>query len=59
MRRIASRGTALTVLAILAMSGQAAAFTPVPIPKPRTGTAAVAHIAQDRAHAIARLEERR
>jgi hypothetical protein len=32
MKRIASKGIALTVLAILAMSGEAAAFTPVPIP---------------------------
>jgi hypothetical protein len=57
MKRIASKGIALTGLAILAMSGQAAAFTPVPIPTPRVGTAAVAHIAPDQAHAITGLEE--
>jgi hypothetical protein len=57
MKRIASKGIALTVLAILAMSGQAAAFTPVPIPTPRTGSAAVTHIAHDQTQAIARLEE--
>jgi hypothetical protein len=57
MKRIASKGIALTVLAILAMSGQAAAFTPVPIPTPRGGSAAVAHIAHDQAQAIARLDE--
>jgi hypothetical protein len=56
MKRTASRGIALTVLAILAMSGEAAAFTPVPIPTPRAGTAAVAHIAHDPAHAIGQLE---
>lgn len=57
MKRIASKALALTVLAILATSGQAAAFTPVPIPAPRVGTAAVAHTAQDQAHAITRLED--
>ena len=57
MRIIARKGIALTVLAILAMSGRAAAFTPVPIPTPRTGTAAVAHVAPDQAQAIARAEE--
>jgi hypothetical protein len=54
MKRTASKGIVLTVLAILAMSGEAAAFTPVPIPTPRAGTAAVAHVAHDRAHTIAR-----
>ena len=49
MRRIASKGIALTAFAILAMSGPAAAFTPVPIPTPRAG-AAVAHVALDQAH---------
>jgi len=57
MKRIASKGIAATVLAILATSGQAAAFTPVPIPTPRAGTAAVAHTAHDQAHAITQLEE--
>jgi hypothetical protein len=57
MKRIASRGIALTALAILAMSGPAAAFTPVPIPTPRTGSAAIAHVAHDQAHAITRFEE--
>jgi|HubBroStandDraft_4_1064222.scaffolds.fasta_scaffold695118_2 hypothetical protein len=57
MKRIASKGIALTVLAILAMSGPAAAFTPVPIPTPRTGSAAVAQVAHDQAPAITRLEE--
>jgi hypothetical protein len=56
MKRIASRGIALTVLAILAISGQAAAFTPVPIPAPRTGHPAAAEAAHDQAHAITRLE---
>jgi hypothetical protein len=42
MKRIASKGAALTVLATLAMTGPAAAFTPVPIPTPRTGSAIVA-----------------
>ena len=55
MKRVASKGIALTVLAILAMSGQAAAFTPVPIPTPRTGSATVAHVAHDQAQAIVRL----
>jgi hypothetical protein len=54
MKRITSNGIALTVLVLLAMSGPAAAFTPVPIPAPRAGTAAVAHVAHDRAHAISR-----
>ena len=44
MKRIASKGIALAAFAILAMSGPAAAFTPVPIPSPRAG-AAVAHVA--------------
>lgn len=57
MKRIASKGIALTVLAILAMSGPAAAFTPVPIPTPRTGSAAAAHIGHDNASAITRREE--
>jgi hypothetical protein len=57
MKRIASKGIALGVLAILAMSGPAAAFTPVPIPTPRTGSAAVAQVAHDQAPAITRLEE--
>jgi hypothetical protein len=45
MKRIASKGIALTVLAILAMSGEAAAFTPVPIPTPRTGSVTAATVA--------------
>lgn len=49
MKRNASKGIALTVLAILAMSGQAAAFTPVPIPAPRSGPAAATQIAHDQA----------
>ncbi len=57
MKRIAGNGIALTVLATLAISGQAAAFTPVPIPTPRTGSAAGAHVAHDQAQAITRLEE--
>lgn len=57
MKRIASKGIALTVLAILAMSGPAAAFTPVPIPTPRTGGAAVAQVAHGQAPAITRLEK--
>lgn len=57
MKRVATKGTALAVLSILAMSGQAAAFTPVPIPTPRTGIGAVAHVAHDQAHAITRLEK--
>jgi hypothetical protein len=56
MKRITSKGITLTVLAFLAISGQAAAFTPVPIPTPRTGTAAVAHLAHDRGHAVGRLD---
>ncbi|MBV9334887.1 MAG: hypothetical protein JO243_03260 [Solirubrobacterales bacterium] len=54
MKRIAGKGIGLTVLATLAMSGQAAAFTPVPIPTPRTGTAAVAHVAYGQADAVMR-----
>ena len=57
MKRIASRGIALTVLAILAMSGPAPACTPVPIPTPRTGSAATAHVAHNQTHAITRLGE--
>jgi hypothetical protein len=60
MKRIASKGAALTVLAVLAMCGEAAAFTPVPIPKPRVLTArpvavavAVA-VAHDQTHAVTR-----
>ena len=57
MKQIASKAIALTVLAVLAMSGQAAAFTPVPIPAPRTGSAAAAHVAQNHANAAIRIEE--
>jgi hypothetical protein len=56
MKRIASRGIGLSVLAILAMSGPAAAFTPVPIPTPRTGNAAVAHVVRDQAGAVTLAE---
>lgn len=52
MKPIASKGIALTVLALLAMSGPASAFTPVPIPAPRTGSAAAATVVHHRAHAI-------
>jgi hypothetical protein len=47
MKRITSKAAALTVLAILAMSGEAAAFTPVPIPSPHTDAAVMAHVAHD------------
>jgi hypothetical protein len=53
MKRITSKGIALTVLSFLAMSGPAAAFTPVPIPTPRASTAVVAHTAHDRAALLA------
>ena len=52
MKRILSNGIALTGDAVLAMSGPAAAFTPVPIPTPRTGTAVAAPVAHDQVHAI-------
>jgi hypothetical protein len=57
MKRIASRGIGLTVVATLAISGQAGAFTPVPIPTPRTGSVAVAHVGHDQAHVIMRVEK--
>ncbi|MBV8219468.1 MAG: hypothetical protein JO325_13460 [Solirubrobacterales bacterium] len=57
MKRTMSKGIALTVLAVFAMTGEAAAFTPVPIPIPRAGTAVVAHIAHDRAQAVDRLKK--
>lgn len=50
MKRIVSKGIALTVFAVLAMSGPAAAFTPVPIPTPRTGGAVAVHVAIDQTH---------
>jgi hypothetical protein len=56
MKRIAGGGIGLTVPAILAISGQAAACTPGPIPMPRTGNVAVAHVARDEAHAPAGVE---
>ena len=59
MKRIASKGIALTVLAILAMSGPAAAFTPVPIPTPRAGPAAAAQIAHDQAQVVTRFSAAR
>jgi hypothetical protein len=57
MKRAASKGIGLTVLMILAMSGPAAAFTPVPIPTPRTGHVAVAHVAQHQARAVTLVEK--
>ena len=42
MKHILSRGIVLMALAVLAMSGPAAAFTPVPIPTPRIGGSAAA-----------------
>lgn len=53
MQRVATKGIVLTVLAMLAMSGEAAAFTPVPIPTPRTTSVALAHVADPRAQAPA------
>jgi len=38
MRRLATNAALLSVLATLAMSGTAAAFTPVPIPKPQASS---------------------
>ncbi len=59
MKRVASKGIVLTVLAVLGMSGQAAAFTtPVPIPTRRTGSTGAAHVANVQAHAATQLEER-
>jgi hypothetical protein len=52
MKRIVSKGIAVTVLAVLAMSGPAAAYTPVPIPRPRNGSAVTAPVAHDQAHVI-------
>jgi hypothetical protein len=57
MKRAASKGIGLTVLMILAMSGPAAAFTPVPIPTPRTGHVAMAHVAQHQARAVTLVEK--
>jgi len=57
MKRIATKGIALTVFAMLATSGPAAAFTPVPIPTPRTVSAATPHVEQGQARAMTRLEE--
>jgi hypothetical protein len=45
MRRHVAKGIVLTALTVLAASGPAAAFTPVPIPTPRSGTAAAIQIA--------------
>jgi hypothetical protein len=56
LRRNASTGIAPTVVAIPAMSAQAAAFTPVPIPTPLAGTATAAS-PHDQAHATTRLDE--
>jgi hypothetical protein len=56
MKRIASKGIGLVGLVVLAMSGPAAAFTPVPIPTPRIGSAAMAHVAHDQAEAITLVE---
>jgi hypothetical protein len=52
MKRIVSNGIALTVFAVLAMSGPAGAFTPVPIPTPRAGGPAAVAVAPDQAHVI-------
>jgi len=41
MRRLARNAAVLSVLATLAVSGTAAAFTPVPIPKPQASSVAV------------------
>ena len=57
MKRIASKGIVFTVLAVLGMSGPAAAFTPVPIPTPRTVSTATPLAEQAQAQAITRLEE--
>ena len=54
MQRKVMNGFVATVLVVLAMSGEAAAFTPVPIPMPRTGSAAVAQVGHAQAHALAR-----
>ncbi|HEY2657048.1 MAG TPA: hypothetical protein VGI55_14740 [Solirubrobacteraceae bacterium] len=56
MKRNAGRGIVLTVMAMLAMSGPAAAFTPVPIPTPRAAGVA-AHVAHDQAQVVNRFEE--
>lgn len=53
MKRIASTAIAATVMAIFGLSGEAAAFTPVPIPTPRTGSLVVAHAVPHELHAIA------
>jgi hypothetical protein len=52
MKRMVSNGIAVTVLAVLAMSGPAAAFTPVPIPTPRTGSPVAATVAHEQAQVI-------
>lgn len=54
MRRLARRMIVPAVVAILMTGGEAEAFTPVPIPTPRHGGAAAAHIALDYARAITR-----
>ena len=41
MRRLARNAAVLSVLATLAVSGTAAAFTPVPIPKPQARSVVV------------------
>lgn len=56
MQRRVMKGFALTVLAVLAMSGEAAAFTPVPIPSPRSGNAPAAQVMHVQAHALARFD---
>jgi hypothetical protein len=43
MKRVVTKAFVLAVLAILAVSGVAQAFTPVPIPKPRTSGIAASH----------------
>ena len=52
MKRMVSNGIAVTVLAVLAMSGPAAAFTPVPIPTPRRDGPVAATVAHDQAPVI-------
>lgn len=43
MKRVVTKAVVLAVLAILAVSGVAQAFTPVPIPKPRMSGVAATH----------------
>ena len=52
MKRVATQAIILAVLALLAVSGAAQAFTPVPIPKPRAASLAPTHIAYSQDLAI-------